>query len=42
LDINIFLFTYDLLCGQKMHTKMETSTIHILVAFMLLIICFFT
>jgi hypothetical protein len=33
-------FSYDFLYGHKMHTKMKTSMIHIVVAFMLLIICF--
>jgi hypothetical protein len=39
-DFNIFL-SYDFLYGHNMHTKMKTSMIHILVAFILLIICFY-
>jgi hypothetical protein len=37
----MYFFSYDILCGQKMHTTMKNSMIHILVAFMLLTICFY-
>ena len=41
LGVLIYFFSSDLLCGYKMHTTMKTNMIHILVAFMLLIICFY-